>query len=555
MNSSSICSSANLSSPYDLLFHSLSLIPISHYLIALIAIITAFLYNFLEWHFLGDFLTGFRGQRVTLTFNSDSKIYDAVASKCKILRGRYQATPWLASPHLQTTFLNFFGRPPVFTYRRKIFRTSDGGTIALDWLLKSDVVEGSVDITYSIPEDDKTPLVIIVPGLTSDSNSSSDCFYNAGWTEDIRVIVQYLHIEYPSAPLYLIGTSIGANVLVKYLGEEGENTPIAGAVAICSPWDLLIGDRFIGRRLVQKFYDIALAIGLRGYAQLHQPQFSRLANWEGIQKSRSIRDFDNHATVIVGNYETVDTYYRRCSSAGFVRNVSVPLLCISSLDDPLCTREAIPWDECRLNKNIILATTEHGGHLAFFEGITASSLWWVRASNEYLKILNQSSYTHTQKMIKPLPPTEPSIDHGPFVNFAEDGMLAAVANEQTINTDGNHSALPLSPDEELETESTPLDSEPTTEQVPRSFTSKFLTRHLSQVSRYSRSSMWLLVYISIVSSWPLVGSALYFFFKKKIKATPRRRSGFVHRYSIIISIPISPSPVSMIASNKAGNLR
>ena len=45
--------------------------------------------------------------------------------------------------------------------------------------------------------------------------------------------------------------------------------------------------------------------------------------------------------------QTVDTYYRRCSSASFVGNVAVPLLCISALDDPVCTKEAIPWDECR----------------------------------------------------------------------------------------------------------------------------------------------------------------------------------------------------------------
>ncbi|KAG5544655.1 hypothetical protein RHGRI_017180 [Rhododendron griersonianum] len=51
---------------------------------------------------------------------------------------------------------------------------------------------------------------------------------------------------------------------VKYLGEHGENVPVAGAVAICSPWDLLIGDRFISRRLVQKLYDRALCIGLQG---------------------------------------------------------------------------------------------------------------------------------------------------------------------------------------------------------------------------------------------------------------------------------------------------
>jgi len=31
-------------------------------------------------------------------------------------------------------------------------------------------------------------------------------------------------------------------VQVKYLGEEGENTPVAGAASICSPWDLLVSD-------------------------------------------------------------------------------------------------------------------------------------------------------------------------------------------------------------------------------------------------------------------------------------------------------------------------
>ncbi|KAF5182079.1 embryogenesis-associated protein EMB8 [Thalictrum thalictroides] len=91
--------------------------------------------------------------------------------------------------------------------------------------------------------------------------------------------------------------------------------------------------------------------------------------------SLSVRDFDKNATCILGKFETADTYYRQCSSAGYVKNIAVPLLCISALDDPVCTREAIPWDECRANKNIVLATTPHGGHLAFFEGITAHCLW------------------------------------------------------------------------------------------------------------------------------------------------------------------------------------
>lgn len=42
----------------------------------------------------------------------------------------------------------------------------------------------------------------------------SDCFYNAGWTEDTRDVIDYLHREYANATLYAVGTSIGANILV-----------------------------------------------------------------------------------------------------------------------------------------------------------------------------------------------------------------------------------------------------------------------------------------------------------------------------------------------------
>lgn len=45
----------------------------------------------------------------------------------------------------------------------------------------------------------------------------SDCFYNAGWTEDLRAVINHLHHEYPKAPLFVVGTSIGANILVCYV--------------------------------------------------------------------------------------------------------------------------------------------------------------------------------------------------------------------------------------------------------------------------------------------------------------------------------------------------
>ncbi|CAL8989869.1 unnamed protein product [Prunus brigantina] len=107
----------------------------------------------------------------------------------------------------------------------------------------------------------------------------------------------------------------------------------------------LVTDSFAVRTVLRKFYDKALTLGLEWYSQLHQHCYSRLANWDG--KIRCIRHY--HATCDVGKFETVDTFYRRTSSSIYVCNVCTPLLCISALDDPICTREAIPWDECREN--------------------------------------------------------------------------------------------------------------------------------------------------------------------------------------------------------------
>ncbi|WZZ20710.1 phospholipase ABHD3 [Brassica napus] len=527
-----------LVSPYLILFKSLCLIPFFHYLFFLFLAILLFLYLFLEIHFP-------RSDPISLTFNPNSDLCQFIVSKCRLLHGRYFPTIWLSSPHLQTAFLSLFGNSPPFCYKRNLFQATDGGTIALDWLMHSDVVEGiSQVVNGSTPGNDRTPIAIVVPGLTSDSTAAyikhlafrlakegwnvvvsnhrglggisltSDCVYNAGWTEDLRKVIDHIHSQFPEAPLFAVGTSIGANVLVKYLGEDGTDTPLVGATAVCSPWDLLICDRFINRKLVQKLYDRVLTVGLQGYAQLHHSIISRIADWEGIKKSRSVREFDNYATRLVAKFETTDAYYRHSSSAQFVGNVGVPLLCISALDDPVCTREAIPWDECRGNKNIVLATTTHGGHLAYYEGITASSMWWVRAVQEYFEVLLSSPYADRRQKTQIIPePLESSIDQGPYiVETGEDGLVAAAAPSEVETTRANAEEEDSA---QIGKTSYHLHKD-NTRQGYNSLIGPLMNR-VDQLSRYSRKSVWLLAYIAIVSTWPVLGPALLLSIKKRFR--------------------------------------
>lgn len=46
-------------------------------------------------------------------------------------------------------------------------------------------------------------------------SKQSDQFYNGGWTEDVRCVINHTHTQFPEAPLFLAGASLGANMMVK----------------------------------------------------------------------------------------------------------------------------------------------------------------------------------------------------------------------------------------------------------------------------------------------------------------------------------------------------
>jgi hypothetical protein len=63
---------------------------------------------------------------------------------------------------------------------------------------------------------------------------TSPRLYSGGYTDDLRQSLFYLSTVFPKAPLLGIGFSLGANVLTRYLGEEGENSRLmSGCVLGC----------------------------------------------------------------------------------------------------------------------------------------------------------------------------------------------------------------------------------------------------------------------------------------------------------------------------------
>ena len=61
---------------------------------------------------------------------------------------------------------------------------------------------------------------------------TSGQLYSAGHTDDLRQALMYVAQRYPNAPLLGLGFSLGANVIVRYLAEEGERSRLRAGCAL-----------------------------------------------------------------------------------------------------------------------------------------------------------------------------------------------------------------------------------------------------------------------------------------------------------------------------------
>ncbi|KAK9862037.1 hypothetical protein WJX84_009827 [Apatococcus fuscideae] len=206
---------------------------------------------------------------------------------------------------------------------------------------------------------------------TSDSPVTTPQFYSSSFTGDMRGVVAAVQKEFPRSLLMGVGWSLGANILVRYLGEEKEKTPLKAAVSLCNPFDLVRADQnfHVG---FNRIYDASLASALRKIFAKHGHLFQNTGkpfNTQLAANCRSIREFDDAVTRVSFNWPDVDAYYRGSCSSDSIPDVTIPLLCIQADNDPIAPEACIPYAALRENPNCSLVVTPGGGHLGWVNKI------------------------------------------------------------------------------------------------------------------------------------------------------------------------------------------
>lgn len=194
----------------------------------------------------------------------------------------------------------------------------------------------------------------------------SSTIYNAGNSSDIIDACRWIRARHMKLPLFLCGYSLGGNICLKAIGEDHESLITQGAV-VSAPIDLLKSAQKLALPQNRIFNQNLLKHCINNL-QLMNPYLTKKKSFKP-RKSHLLRDFDENVTAPLSGYKNAEEYYKNASALNLVDKVRVPVLILSSLDDPLVDHTY--FETTQRNNYINHLINQNGGHLGFIQyGLT-----------------------------------------------------------------------------------------------------------------------------------------------------------------------------------------
>lgn len=297
-------------------------------------------------------------------------------------------TWWLPEGHSQTLWRKFSPAKKV-AHRRQRVELDDGDYIDLDWAVidpKESKDNTIVFFLHGLCGCSRSSYILAMQSLLNDQGIASVAMnfrgcsgeinrlaraYHSGVSEDVNEVFSKLAMDFPGHNFVFVGYSLGANVLLKWLGEIKTHASIRKAVAVSTPFALeycsqamlqgvsrVYGQYFV-RHLIKDFRR------KQQHLQLSNPEEAEsIAKLGDTRSISSIWEFDDRITAPLHGFEGAEDYYRRCSSAGFLGSIAVETLLIQSKNDPMIPPTSLPKMEA-LSPSVQMHLTEKGGHVGF----------------------------------------------------------------------------------------------------------------------------------------------------------------------------------------------
>lgn len=204
--------------------------------------------------------------------------------------------------------------------------------------------------------------------------------YHAGRSQDLRAVLSQLTQQFPALKqrgVFLVGYSLGANMILKFLGEGDSPVPIRFAVSVSAPIDLLRTQEAIMRPRNRVYHRYLLNSMRQEVMASAQPDEVR--DRRRLMKLCSVWDFDEYLTAPRNGFAGAKDYYDQNSALNFLGQISVPCLVLHAEDDPWIPSGIYQgYDWCN-NPALSLCMPHSGGHVGF-HGQGSSVPWHDRCT-------------------------------------------------------------------------------------------------------------------------------------------------------------------------------
>ena len=324
-----------------------------------------------------------------------------------ITKSSFKPAWGLSNPHLQTLWSTFFRSIPKVELSSNRLELADGDfldIVTTDLKDKPIVIilhglEGSLSSHYVKPlikqlDDANYGVCFVHFRGCGDELNRLPRSYHSGDTQDLGSVIEYIEEEYKQDIFAVIGFSLGGNVVLKWLGEQGDDAPTKAGIAVSVPFQLQdAGDR-LEKSFSRVYQKHLLTTCQKKYQQKFESEPSPLGDDIDVCKLGTFYSFDDKITAPLHGFEGADDYYKQCSSRQFLKHIRKPTLVLHSKDDPFMWERTIPSED-ELSPSVELEISDAGGHVGFVGGKHPFNVeYWVdKRVVEWLNTLREKLST------------------------------------------------------------------------------------------------------------------------------------------------------------------
>jgi predicted alpha/beta-fold hydrolase len=305
----------------------------------------------------------------------------------------YIAPWWLPGGNPQTIYARTLARNYAVEYRRQRWETPDGDFIDLDWvncqggaaklLVLFHGLEGCSRSHYALSLMTMAQQVGwrgVVPhfrGCSGESNRLARA-YHSGDAAEVDWILRRLKAENRDSEIYVAGVSLGGNMLLKWLGEQGAAAAavVQGAIAVSAPVDLQAAAAVLDFGYRRAIYTSRFLRSLRAKVLAKIAAHGLEIDIDAVRGCSTFRQIDDLYTAPIHGFKDADDYWTRASSKPWLKHIRAPTLLLNARNDPFLPASALPAPR-DVSDAVKLEFPNAGGHVGFVAGPLPGRLEWL----------------------------------------------------------------------------------------------------------------------------------------------------------------------------------